>query len=87
MNAAKEDAMASRKTEVTKREVLTIRIPAELHDELRAYKLFAKKPINDVVVGLISDFLAGPGRMEIEQGMTDRAKAMYGVALDKLADM
>ena len=77
-----------KQAEVTKREVLTVRLPADLHQELRAYKLFAHKAsINDVVVDLIRDFLAGRGRQEIEQGMTDRAKAMYGVALDKLADM
>jgi hypothetical protein len=75
-------------SEVTKREVLTVRLPADLHEQLREYKLFARKAsINDVVVGLIRDFLAGPGRREIEQGMTDRAREMYGVALDKLADM
>jgi hypothetical protein len=77
-----------KQTEVTKREVLTVRLPADLHQELREYKLFARKAsINDVVVDLIRDFLAGPGRREIEQGMTDRARTMYGVALDKLADM
>jgi len=75
-------------TEVTKREVLTVRLPADLHEQLREYKLFARKAsINDVVVNLIRDFLAGPGRTEIEQGMTDRARKTYGVALDKLADM
>jgi hypothetical protein len=77
-----------RQTEVAKREVLTIRLPADLHEGLREYKHFARKAsINDVVVDLIRDFLAGPGRKEIEQGMTDRAREMYGVALDKLAGM
>lgn len=80
--------MEEQQTEVTKREVLTVRLPADLHQGLREYKLFAHKAsINDVVVDLIRDFLAGPGRQEIEQGMTDRARAAYGVALDKLADM
>jgi len=77
----------AKKTEVTQRDVLTVRLPAELHEELRTYKLFANRSINDVVVGLIQDFLAGPGREEIARGMTARAKSMYGVALDKLADM
>ena len=74
-------------TEVTQRDVLTVRLPMELHEELRTYKLFTNKSINDVVVGLIQDFLVGPGREEIARGMTARAKSMYGVALDKLADM
>jgi hypothetical protein len=74
-------------TEVTERNVLTVRVPADLHEELRTYGFFTKRSINDVVVNLIRDFLAGPGREEIAQGMTDRAKKMYGKALDELADM
>ena len=75
-------------TEVTKRQVLTVRLPADLHEQLREYKLFARKAsINDVVVNLIRDFLAGQGRREIEQGMTDMARERYGVVLDKLAEM
>lgn len=77
----------AKEREVTERGVLTVRIPAEMHEELRTYKLFANRPINDVVVELIRDFLNGPGREEIARGMTERAKSMYGVALDKLADM
>ena len=66
---------------------LIIRLPAELHEELRTYKLFTRKPINEVVVGLIRDFFDGSGRDEIARAMTVRAKEKYGVALDKLADM
>lgn len=79
--------MVARKTEVTERNVLTVRLPAELHDDLRAYKLFAGESINDLVVRLISEFLAGPGREQIARGMTERARLRYGAALDKLADM
>ncbi len=74
-------------TEVTDRNVLTVRLPAELHEELRAYKFFTNRPINEVVVQLIRDFLSGPGREEIARGMTARTKTMYGEALDKLAEM
>jgi len=80
----KDEAVAA---EVTQRNVLTVRLPTELHEELRAYKLFAGRPINDVVVDLIREFLAGPGRDEIARGMTERAKSMYGETLDKLAEM
>lgn len=70
-----------------KRDALLVRLPADLHDDLRTYKAFTRKPINEVVVGLIRDFLNGPGREEITRGMTERAKQRYGVALEKLADM
>ncbi len=80
-------ATTRKATEVTKRNVLTVRIPAELHEELRTYGFFTHQSINDVVVDLIRDYLEGAGREEIARGMTDRAKKMYGKALDKLADM
>ncbi len=80
-------AKTRKTTEANDRNVLTVRIPAELHEELRTYGFFTHRSINETVVHLIQDFLAGPGREEIAQGMTDRAKSMYGVALDKLADM
>ena len=79
--------MAKETQAATQRGVLTVRLPAELHEGLRTYKLYANRPINDVVVELIRDFLDGPGREEIARGMTERARSMYGVALDKLEDM
>jgi len=80
-------AVRKKMTEVTDRNVLTIRLPAELHEELRTYKYFADRSINDVVVELIRDFMNGAGRKEIARGMTERARSMYGEALEKLADM
>ena len=77
----------ARTREATERNVLTVRLPAELHDELRTYKFFTGRSINDVAVELIRDFLNGQGREEIARGMTARTREMYGVALDKLADM
>jgi hypothetical protein len=67
------------------RDKLIIRLPADLHDDLRTYKALTRKPINEVVVGLIREFFEGTGRDEITRAMTERAKKKYGVALDKLA--
>jgi hypothetical protein len=77
----------AQKKETAGRGILPVRLPANLHDELRAYKFFTNRPINDVVVDLIRQFLDGPGREEIAAGMTTRAKDMHGVALDKLAGL
>lgn len=71
----------------TGRGVLTVRLPADLHEQLRAYKYFTGRPINDLAVELIRGYLAGPGREEIRHGMTERAKGMYGEALAKLAEI
>jgi hypothetical protein len=79
--------MPQTSSQAPERNVLTVRLPPELHDELRTYKFFTGRSINDVVVDLICKFLSGPGREEITQGMTKRAKERYGVALEKLADM
>ena len=48
---------------------------------------FTGKSVNEIVLGLIGDYLDGPGRELIEHGMTNRAKATYKDALDKLAEM
>ena len=69
----------------TGRGMLTVRLPNDLHEELRAYKYFTGRSINDLVVDLIRQFLDGPGRDGISRGMTERAKSMYGEALDELA--
>ena len=82
-----EEGWRQEMADTTGRAVLTIRLPSDLHEQLRAYKFFAGRSINDLAVDLIREFLEGPGREEISRGMTERAKEMYGEALDKLAEL
>jgi hypothetical protein len=76
-----------RKTEETKREVLTVRIPADLHQQLRAWKYFTGRSINELATELLSGYLAGGGRKEISKAMTDATKSQYADALRKLAEL
>lgn len=71
----------------TERKTMPVRVPADMHQELKTLALFSGRSINDIVTGLIGEHLAGPGRQLIEHGMTMRARTNYKDALDKLAEM
>jgi hypothetical protein len=71
----------------TERKAMPVRLPPDMHQDLRMLALFTGRSVNEIITGLVGDYLAGPGRELIEQGMTSRAKATYKDALDKLAEM
>jgi hypothetical protein len=70
---------------MTQQRAITVRLPDDLHQQLREYVLFCGTSANDLVVGLVRDFLDGPGRQRVADGMTARARERYGPALDALA--
>lgn len=72
---------------MAERDVLYTRLPPGMRDDLKLYALFTGRPVNEVVVRLIEEFLAGTGRDEIAAGMTRRAVERHGEALDKLATL
>jgi predicted DNA-binding protein len=65
---------------------MPLRLPPELHQDLRMLALFTGRSVNEIVTGLVSDYMAGEGRILIERGMTERAKGNYREALAKLAE-
>jgi hypothetical protein len=71
----------------TERKAMPVRLPPDMHQDLRMLALFTGQSVNEIITGLVGDYLAGPGRELIERGMTTRAKARYKDALDKLAEM
>jgi hypothetical protein len=71
----------------TERKAMPVRLPPDMHQDLRMLALFSGRSVNDIITGLVGDYLAGPGREVIERGMTARAQATYKDALDKLAEM
>jgi hypothetical protein len=73
---------ASRK----ERKPIPIRLPVDMHQELKLLSLFTGRSINEIMTELVDGYLAGQGRELIERGMTARAQATYGDALDKLAE-
>lgn len=71
----------------TERKMIPVRLPAEMHQELKLLALFTGRSVNDIITELVSAHLAGPGRQAIEHGMTMRAATNYKDALAKLAEM
>jgi hypothetical protein len=71
----------------SERKMIPVRLPADMHQELKMLALFTGRSVNDIVTELVSAHLAGPGREAIERGMTARAATKYKDALDKLAEM
>jgi hypothetical protein len=66
---------------------MPLRLPPDMHQDLRMLALFTGRSVNDIITSLVAEYLDGPGRELIERGMTARAKASYKDALDKLAEM
>jgi hypothetical protein len=71
----------------TERKAIPVRLPADMHQEIKLLALFTGRSINDIITELVREHLAGPGRGAIEHGMTMRAVTNYKDALDKLAEM
>jgi hypothetical protein len=71
----------------TERKTIPVRLPTEMHQELKLLALFTRRSVNDIITELVRAHLAGPGREAIEAGMTTRAVTTYKDALDKLAEM
>jgi predicted DNA-binding protein len=71
----------------TERKTIPVRLPPEMHQELKLLALFTGRSVNDIITELVRAHLAGPGREAIEEGMTARAVTTYKDALDKLAEM
>jgi HicB family len=71
----------------TERKTIPVRLPPEMHQEIKLLALFTGRSINEVITELVRVHLAGPGREAIEEGMTKRAVTTYKDALDKLAEM
>ena len=71
----------------TERKTIPVRLPPEMHLEIKLLALFTSRSVNDIITELVRVHLAGPGREAIEEGMTTRAVTTYKDALDKLAEM
>jgi hypothetical protein len=83
MAADRPTTTATRK----ERKALLLRLPPDMHLDLRMLALFTDQSVNEIITSLVGDYLGGPGRELIERGMTARAQASYKDALDKLAEV
>jgi hypothetical protein len=68
-------------------QMLTVRVPKDVHDALRTLSFATGMSLNDIVLRSIGDYLGSQGHREAVEGFLRRARERYRVALDKLADM
>jgi predicted transcriptional regulator len=77
----------TRKDETQGQVAMTVRLPAEVHEALRAVAFANGGSLNDVVLRAIADFLTHKGRRDAVEAMATRVREQYRVALDKLKDL
>jgi hypothetical protein len=68
-------------------QVLTIRVPKDVHEAVRTLAFATDSSINDVALRAIRDHLATGGHRKAVEGLGARVIEQYAVALDKLADL
>ena len=68
-------------------QMLTIRLPRELHEGLRTLAFAKDSTINDLVGHAVADFMASKGHDEAVDAFLARSQQKWRVALDKLKDM
>jgi predicted transcriptional regulator len=68
-------------------QMLTVRVPKDLHEALRTLAFVQKTTINDIVIRSVADYMGSEGHQKAVEGLLGRAQEKWRVALDKLADM
>lgn len=68
-------------------QMLTVRIPKDLHEALRTLAFVRETTINDIVIRSLADYMSSEGHQQAVDAFLERAQAKWRVALDKLADM
>jgi hypothetical protein len=48
---------------------MTLRLPTDVHTQLRALSVFMDTTVNDLVQKLITDFLASEGRQRLKEAL------------------
>lgn len=66
---------------------VTIRMPREVHEAMKALSVATGRSINEITLGALRDYLSGEGHRRAVDAYFLEAREMYRVALDKLADL
>lgn len=72
-------------TQERKVQALTLRLPPDVHDQLRTFAFYTRRSVNELMTELAREFLTGRGRDELMAAVADRGRAEHREALDKLA--
>jgi hypothetical protein len=63
---------------------LTVRLPADLHEQVRLYSLFSRRSINDLVTTLLGEWMQEKGHDELIDLMAARGLVEHRTTLNEL---
>lgn len=63
---------------------LTLRLPAELHEQLSLYSVFTRRSINEIATEVLNDWLSSTGRRELVDLIAERGLHTHAETLEKL---
>jgi hypothetical protein len=66
---------------------LSVRMPHEVHEGLRAFSRLCDQSMNDIMVQALREYLVAHGRDAEVDRLMHEAQDRYRVALDKLAGL
>jgi predicted DNA-binding protein len=71
----------------TKNQALTLRLPPELHEQLRTLSFLTRRSINDLASSALSRWMETSGHDLMVEAATRHGQERHRVALDKLKDL
>ncbi|GAA5040120.1 DNA-binding protein [Actinopolymorpha pittospori] len=69
------------------RQSFNLRLPPELHEQLRIHSFLTGTPINETLTKVVTAWMEGEGHQEMVDASTKRTQALHRPALDKLRDL
>lgn len=71
----------------TKPQALTLRLPPELHEQLRTLSFLTRRSINDLATEAFAEWMESSGRELLVNAAGQHGQDRHRVALDKLKDL
>lgn len=79
--------MATAKDARKDTQVVTLRMPRDVYEGLRALSFATETSINELVLRGVGNYMSQEGHRELVEAAATRVREQYRVALDKLADL
>lgn len=79
--------MATAKDAMKDTQVVTLRMPRDVYEGLRALSFATETSINELVLRGVRNYMSQEGHRELVEAAATRVREQYRVALDKLADL
>lgn len=79
--------MATDKGAMKDTQVVTLRMPRDVYEGLRALSFATDTSINEFVLRAVGNYMTEEGHSELVDAAATRVREQYRVALDKLANL